>query len=76
MAEELDQLEGEPATLIAVEVDAREGVPLVDGGRPVEAGNKVEAGKTNQKTRRLPPVTKFADEESKLRSQRREIIQM
>lgn len=64
MAEELDQLEGEP--LVAVEVDAREGVPLVDGGRPVEAGNKVEAGKTNQKTRRLPPVTKLADEESSL----------
>ena len=66
MAEELDQLEGGPAPLVAVEVDAREGVPLVDGGRPVEAGNKVEAGKTNQKTRRLPPVTKLADEESSL----------
>ena len=66
MAEELDQLEGEPAPLVAVEVDAREGVPLVDGGRPVEAGNKVEGGKMNQKTLRLPPATKLADEESSL----------
>ena len=60
MTEELDQLEAELAALVAVEVDAREGVPLVDGGRPVEAGNEVEAGKTNQKTRRLPPVTELA----------------
>ena len=51
MTEELDQLEGELAPLVAVEVDAREGVPLVDGGRPVEAGNKVESSQTNQKTR-------------------------
>ena len=50
MAQELDQLQRELSSLVAVEVHTGEGVPLVDGGTPVEAGHKVESSQTDQKT--------------------------
>ena len=61
VAQELDQLQRELSSLVAVEVYAGEGVSLVNGGTPVEAGHKVESSQTDQKTRGLPPVTEFVE---------------
>jgi hypothetical protein len=42
VAQEFDQFQGELASIGAVEIDAGEGVSLVDGGKPVEASDEVE----------------------------------